>query len=243
MPTALVLGATSDIGLAIARKLAEKGYDLQLAGRDLDALRPIATDTAIRSNMKTCVLRFDAADTGSHAGFFRELAPIPDITIYVIGYMSGSAEALRSWSETEKMLTANYNGAVSILNLVASHYAAEKKGTIVGISSVAGDRGRGSNFIYGSAKAGFTAYLSGLRNYLYPFGVHVLTVKPGFVYTRMTEGLDLPPALTSTPSQVASAVWKALDKRKNSIYIKGIWRWIMLAIRSIPEFQFKKMKL
>ena len=243
MPTALVLGATSDIGLAIARKLASQGYDIQLAGRDLNMLRPIATDTSIRFNIKTSIFPFDAADTGSHAGFFRELAPLPDITIYVIGYMSDSAEALRSWSETEKMLTANYNGAVSILNIVATRYAEGKKGIIVGISSVAGDRGRGSNFIYGSAKAAFTTYLSGLRNYLFPFGVHVLTVKPGFVYTKMTDGLILPPVLTATPSQVASAVWKALDKRRNSIYIKGIWRWIMLTIRNIPEFQFKKLKL
>lgn len=243
MPTALVLGATSDIGLAIVRTLARHGYDLQLAGRDLNALRSIATDTTIRFNVKPSIHAFDAAETSTHAAFFQELVPLPDITIYVIGYMSDSAEALGSWVETEKMLTANYTGAVSVLNFVAARYAGEKKGMIVGVSSVAGDRGRGSNFIYGSAKAAFTAYLAGLRNYLFPKGVHVVTVKPGFVYTRMTQGLNLPPALTAAPGQVGEAVYHAIARRRNVVYIKGIWRWIMLAIRSIPESIFKKMRL
>jgi short-subunit dehydrogenase len=243
MPTALVLGASSDIGLAIVRELARHGYDIQLAGRNRNALQPIATDTTIRFNVKASVMTFDAANTSTHADFFQGLTPFPDITVYVIGYMSDSAEALGSWPETEKMLAANYTGAVSILNAIASRYATEKKGIIVGISSVAGDRGRGSNFIYGSAKAAFTAYLAGLRNYLFPLGVHVLTVKPGFVYTRMTENLTLPPSLTATPSQVGTAVYKAIQKRKNIVYVKGIWRWIMLVIRNIPESMFKKMKL
>ena len=108
---------------------------------------------------------------------------------------------------------------------------------------VAGERGRQSNYLYGSAKAGFTAYLSGLRNRLFHHGLHVLSIQPGFVYTRMTEGLTLPPLLTATPEQVASAVSKAIDKKKNVVYVKWFWRWIMLIIKSIPEFLFKKLKL
>jgi short-subunit dehydrogenase len=121
--------------------------------------------------------------------------------------------------------------------------AARKSGTIIGISSVAGERGRMSNYLYGSAKAGFTAYLSGLRNRLFHTGVHVMSVQPGFVYTRMTESLTLPPLLTAKPEQVAADIYKAAAGGKNVIYTKWFWRYIMLIIKSIPEFMFKKLKL
>jgi decaprenylphospho-beta-D-erythro-pentofuranosid-2-ulose 2-reductase len=114
---------------------------------------------------------------------------------------------------------------------------------ITGISSVDGARGRQSNYLYGSAKAGFTAYLEGLRNRLYHQKVHVLSVQPGFVDTRMTEGMPLPPLLTATPGLVAEAVYKAIKKKRNIIYVKWFWRWIMLIIRNIPEPVFKKLKL
>ena len=119
----------------------------------------------------------------------------------------------------------------------------EKRGFIVGVSSVAGDRGRKANYIYGSAKAGFSAYLSGLRNRLYESGVHVLTVKPGFVNTKMTEGLDLPPKLTAQPEDVAKDIYRAQQKGKDVLYTKGIWRLVMLIIKYIPEFMFKKMSI
>jgi short-subunit dehydrogenase len=108
---------------------------------------------------------------------------------------------------------------------------------------VAGERGRQSNYFYGSAKAGFTAYLSGLRNRLFTEKVHVLTVKPGFVYTKMTENLPLPKLLTAVPEDVAKVVYSGVMKKKNVVYVKWFWRWIMLIIKSIPEFMFKKMKL
>jgi short-subunit dehydrogenase len=108
---------------------------------------------------------------------------------------------------------------------------------------VAGDRGRASKLIYGSSKAGFSAYLSGLRNKLAASGVHVLSVKPGFVSTRMTAGMDLPALLTATPEQVAMAVYKAVIRRQNTLYVKWFWRWIMLIIRLIPEPLFKKLHL
>jgi len=141
------------------------------------------------------------------------------------------------------MISTNFTGAVSILNIAAKYYVSEKKGTIVGISSVAGERGRESKLIYGSAKAAFSAYLSGLRNKLYKQNVHVISVKPGFVYTRMTENLPLPKLLTAYPSEVADSIYKAVQKRKNVVYVKWIWRYIMLIIKYIPEFQFKKMSL
>ena len=141
------------------------------------------------------------------------------------------------------IIDSNYTGAVSILNIVANDFEARKFGTIVGISSVAGDRGRQSNYLYGSAKAGFTAYLSGLRNRLYKSGVHVLTVKPGFMKTRMIEGMRTPGPLTAEPAKVATVVYKATTKRKNEIYVLWMWRYIMLVIRLIPEIIFKKLNM
>ena len=130
-----------------------------------------------------------------------------------------------------------------MLNIIAALYVAEKKGIIAGISSVAGERGRQSNYTYGSAKAGFTAYLSGLRNRLYKYGVHVVTVQPGFVYSKMTAHVELPKLLTATPEEVATAVKKAIIKKRNIVYIKWFWKWIMLTIKMIPETVFRKMKL
>jgi short-subunit dehydrogenase len=161
----------------------------------------------------------------------------------VFGYLGDANKARTDWNEAERIIQTNYTGAVSILDRVADHYALQKKGVIVGISSVAGERGRQSNYHYGSAKAGFTAYLSGLRNRLFQDGVHVVTVQPGFVYTRMTENLQLPKLLTGQPADVANTVYSAVKNKKNVVYVKWFWRWIMFIIRNIPEFMFKKLKM
>jgi len=126
---------------------------------------------------------------------------------------------------------------------VANDFERRKKGVIVGISSVAGERGRQSNYIYGSAKAGFTAYLAGLRNRLFHHGVHVVTVKPGFVKTRMIENLSTPGPLTASPKNVATSVLRAIKKKKDIIYVLSIWSVVMLMIRMIPESIFKRLKL
>jgi decaprenylphospho-beta-D-erythro-pentofuranosid-2-ulose 2-reductase len=243
MPTVLILGASSDIAVAMAAKFAAGGYDIQLAARNSSRLIPLRSDLAIRYDISCSVHEFDATDFNGHAAFFNTLLPLPDITICVFGLLGDQQRAVSDWSECEKILHVNYTGAVSILNVVANHYTAQGKGLIAGVSSVAGERGRQSNYLYGSAKAGFTAYLSGLRNRLFHHNVHVLTIKPGFVYTRMTDGMPLPPLLTATPEKVAGNVYKAILKKKNVIYVKGSWRWIMLVIKTIPEFLFKKLKL
>ena len=243
MPTVLILGAGSDIAVAIARKFASAGYDMQLAARNPDKLTPLQSDLSIRYGVNSSILAFDAEKPQTHPAFFTGLPVKPDITICVFGYLGNQQQAETDWKECERIIMVNYTGAVSILNLVAEHYAQQGKGTIVGISSVAGERGRMSNYFYGSAKAGFTAYLSGLRNRLFHHGAHVLSVQPGFVYTRMTEGMPLPKPLTATPELVAQAVYKATLSKKNVLFVKGWWRWIMLIIRNIPEPIFKKMKL
>lgn len=243
MATVLILGATSDMGRALAKKMASKGFDLQLAARKMDDLKTLRSDLKIRFNIRCSLHSFDATRIDSHPLFWNSLPAIPDISIVVFGHMDDNQLAINNQESFLNTIHVNYTGAASILNILSRTYKDQERGQIVGISSVAGDRGRGTNYIYGSAKAAFTAYLSGLRNELFPFGVHVLTVLPGFVYTKMTEDLKLPAPLTATPEEVAETIYIALQKKKNIIYVKWFWRWIMLIIRNIPEGLFKKLKL
>jgi len=231
------------MAVAIATKFAGEGYNIQLAARNAERLKPLQSDLSIRYAISASLHEFDAAQFHQHATFFAGLNPKPDITICVFGYLGDQTLAESDWTECERIIQVNYTGAVSILNVVANHYAAQKSGLIAGISSVAGERGRQSNYFYGSAKAGFTAYLSGMRNRLFHHNVHVLSVQPGFVYTRMTENLTLPKLLTASPGEVADSIYKAIKKKKNTIYVKWFWRWIMQIIKWIPEFLFKKLKL
>jgi short-subunit dehydrogenase len=243
MPTVLILGATSDIGFAIARSFASQKYNVQLAARKPEQLQAYQSDIQVRYKVQCTLHSFDAEKFETHAAFFESLSTKPDVTAYVIGYMAENEKVVGNWEESLRTINANYTGAVSILNIAAAYYTGLGKGTIIGISSVAGNRGRQSNYVYGSAKAGFTAYLSGLRNKLYHHNVHVLTVLPGFVATRMTANLNLPKMLTAEPEHVGEAVFNGVNKKKDVIYVKWFWRWIMLVITSIPESIFKKRKL
>ncbi|WP_126243776.1 SDR family oxidoreductase [Chitinophaga rhizosphaerae] len=243
MPTVLILGAGSDIAVALARRYAAAGFTLQLAGRNPEQLRPLEQDLRIRHRIAVTVHAFDALDFTSHAGFYRALPAPPDVVLCVFGYLGSQEKGQQDWQEASRILHTNFTGAVSILNIVAEDMAARGKGTIIGISSVAGDRGRMSNYLYGSAKAGFTAYLSGLRNRLWHSGAHVMTVEPGFVATQMTGHLALPALLTAQPGEVADDIFKAAEKKKNVLYTKWFWRYIMMIIKNIPEPIFKKKKL
>jgi hypothetical protein len=157
--------------------------------------------------------------------------------------MTPQEEAQTDFAAAKLMIQSNYLGLVSILGEVANRMEQRGSGTIIGVSSVAGDRGRATNYIYGSAKAGFTAFLSGLRNRLFKKNVMVITIKPGFIRTRMTEGLDLPNALTALPDEMALAIRQAHKKKKLVVYHRQIWRLIMLIICSLPERIFIRTKL
>lgn len=243
MKTVLILGAYSDIAVAIAKKYASEGYALILAGRTVEKLEKLKGDIRIKFNNVVAIREFDAFDFASHAAFYSSLGAKPDITICVFGYLGDQVFAQDHWEEAYSILTANYIGAVSILNIVADDYEKRGSGCIIGVSSVAGERGRQSNYLYGSAKGGFSIYLDGLRNRLYKHHVHVLTIKPGFAATKMTEHLNLPTPLTAQPEQVAKAIYKAYLKKKNIIYVLPIWNFLMLIIKSIPEPIFKKLNL
>ncbi len=239
----LILGATSDIARAISHQYASRGYTIYLAARDITRVSSDVEDLKIRYKVAAVALAFDAVAFNQHDTFVRELPTLPTIVCCVFGYLGDQQVAEKNWEEAKQIMEVNYMGAVSILHHISNAFEARAAGVIVGISSVAGERGRGSNYYYGSAKAGFTAYLSGLRNRLSHKGVHVLTVKPGFVKTAMTEGMDLPGPLTALPKQVAKDISRAVNKKKNVLYTLWMWKYIMWVIRNIPEFIFKKMSL
>jgi len=239
----LILGAKSDIARAVAHEYAKNGYSLYLAGRNTAELAADASDLHIRYKVKAIPLHFDALDYEAHSDFYAQINPKPEVVACVFGLMFSQEKAQKEAKLAKLMMETNYVGAVSILECVANDMEIRKNGTIIGISSVAGDRGRATNYLYGSAKAGFTAYLSGLRNRLAKANVHVLTVKPGFVRTAMTEGLPLPPVITANPEQIAKDIFKAAKKHKNELYTLWMWKYIMLIIKYIPEFIFKKLSL
>ena len=241
-PTVLILGGTSDIGRAIARDYAAHGYAVQLAGRDQGELEINARDLTVRFAATVSVHLFDSLELATHAPFVGGLIPLPDVVICVVGLMKDQAELERDPDEAELVMCSNFNGPAHILGLIANRLAERGSGTIIGISSVAGDRGRARNYIYGSAKAAFTTYLSGLRARLLPRGVRVITVKPGYVRTRMTDGMTLPPMLTASPEQVAVAIRNAEHRKCDVIYVRPIWRLIMAIICALPEPIFKRLK-
>lgn len=243
MQQVLIIGATGDVAKEVANQYAKKGIGLVLAARNTEHLETICSDIFIRHGIKPKALALDILEYDTHKVFLDKINPIPETTIVFTGYLGEHEKAIHDWSEAVKIINSNYTGNVSLINRIADVYEEKQAGTIAVFSSVAGERGRQSNFIYGSAKAAMTAYLSGLRNRLHKSKVHVLTVKPGFMDTKMTEGLNLPKILTAQPEQAAKATIKAIENRKNTVYILWMWKYIMLIIKLIPENIFKKMKL
>lgn len=242
-PAVLIIGATSDIGRAIARGFAGRGHALVLAARRPEAVEPDAADLRLRHGAEVTVVPLDLLDSAAHVPLLDALPALPEVVVMVAGLLGEQARAEAEAAHAAEVMRTNYEAPALFLGEVANRMAARGSGTIIGISSVAGDRGRASNYIYGAAKAGFTAFLSGLRNRLARQGVHVVTVKPGFVATRMTEGMDLPKALTAEPAEVADAVLAAYDRRRNVVYVRRIWWVVMNIIRHIPEPIFKKLKI
>lgn len=240
----LILGATSAIARATAAAFAARGDALCLASRDLDELRRIAADLRVRYGVEVQCASFDAQATATHEAFFKSvLAGMPSLSgvVLAFGYL-GDQQAARNFSVGEKVIASNFTGAASILSLCADHFESLQRGFIIGIASVAGDRGRQSNYVYGAAKGALSLYLQGLRNRLFPSGVRVITIKPGFVDTAMTYGL---PGLflVASPQDIGVRIVASLGKPADVVYLPWFWRYIMLIIRLIPEPVFKRLKL
>jgi short-subunit dehydrogenase len=246
--TLVVLGATSGIARALCQRLAARGCHLILAGRNLAEIEPLASDLRVRHRAEVSIEPFDALDFDGVGGFvdrcFAQPTGAPSGVVLCYGYMVDQSLTQTDPAEARRTIDVNFTSAVLMLDRFAERFEQARAGSITVISSVAGDRGRQSNYTYGAAKAGLTAYLQGLRNRLYPSGVHVLTVKPGFVDTRMTQGRVNPRSpLLATPERVARSIDRAMVGRKDVIYAPWFWWGIMAIIRLIPEPVFKRLKL
>jgi short-subunit dehydrogenase len=239
----LILGAASDIARATARAFAAEGHPIQLAARRVARLDADKADLEIRYGVPVTLHELDATALETHAAFVDGLPDLPQVAVCAVGMLGNQAESAADPLRAAEVMRSNFEGPASLLGVLANAMESRGSGTLVGISSVAGLRGRASNYVYGSAKAGFSAYLSGLRNRLAGRGVHVVTVLPGFVATAMTEGMDLNPRLTAAPEEVAQAIVGAVKKNRNIVYIRPIWRLIMTIIRALPEPIFKKTSL
>ena len=242
--TWIILGATSSMARAFARKVAGTGAAVLLAGRDIDDMTALAQDCRLRGARLAEVLAFDARKPDGFAALIARMKAEEGMlnAAVFVGSMPPQAEIDADPALIDGTVTDSFTGPARFLQMLAALMEQRGGGTVVGVGSVAGDRGRIGNYVYGSAKAGFHTYLSGLRNRLTRAGGHVVTVKPGFVDTSMTWGLP-GMFLVATPEAVADDIWKAVTKRRNVIYTPFFWLFIMLIIIHGPEFIFKKMKI
>ena len=240
----LILGANSEIAHAIAKQFAHfDRANLHLASRELELLNKKARDIEIRYQVKAKTYFFDATDFDSHNDFYHGLISKPDGVVIAFGYLADQQEAQQDFRKSKRIIETNFVGAASILEIIAADFEQRGFGFVVGVSSVAGERGRQSNYIYGAAKGALSVYLSGLRNRLHRRNVQVITVLPGFIRTKMTENLDLPEILMADPEEVAGDVYLAYKKGKDIVYTKWHWKWIMMCIKLLPEKIFKRLEL
>jgi decaprenylphospho-beta-D-erythro-pentofuranosid-2-ulose 2-reductase len=240
--TCLILGATSDMAVATARLFASSGYELVLFGRDISGLNTLKNEL-ISKGVSIQISHFDILNTTDFHSIITNLEDSCYVVISFVGCLIDNVKCLEDDADALSVMNINYTYQVLMFNALIPLLKRNQGSMLIAVSSVAGDRGRQSNFVYGSAKAGISEYLSGLRMFLFPYGIHVGTIKPGFVRTKMTQGMNLPPALTSNPEAVAKAIFYAVKKKKNVVYVSWVWRHIMFIIKCIPEFAFKRLKL
>jgi decaprenylphospho-beta-D-erythro-pentofuranosid-2-ulose 2-reductase len=246
MKKILVMGAASAIAEAAARVFAQRGDALFLVGRKAETLESMAADLRVRGASTVGLHVMDANDFAGHEAMLNlaegALGGL-DVVLIAHGTLGDQKASEASVAVTLRELNTNGVSVVALLTLVANRFEQRRAGTIVVISSVAGDRGRQSNYVYGSAKALVTAFTSGLRQRLFPLGIPVITIKPGFVDTPMTAAFPKG-ALWAKPQQIAAGIVSAVDSGSATVlYLPWFWRWIMLIIRSVPEAIFRKLKL
>ncbi|MEX1248656.1 MAG: SDR family NAD(P)-dependent oxidoreductase [Anaerolineales bacterium] len=244
---ALVVGASSGIGAAIAQRLAAEGHVVAALARSKGELDKLCREVnAQLGDTRALAYEHDVTDVESIPLTFQRLLKElggMDVLVYCAGVMPAVASDEFNLEKDELMIDTNLRGGLAWLGLGAALFQRMGAGHLVGISSVAGDRGRVLNPGYNASKAGLDAYLEALRNRLTRHGVHVLTVKPGFVDTEMLKASRGPKFGVISPEQVAAGVWKAMRARKQLVYIPWIWRWIMLAVRNVPSFIFRRLSI
>ena len=237
----LILGAKSDVGQALAGYYAARGYSLYLAARNSLELEEAVSTLKREYGVDARTLEFDALQVDTFQNLYLHLEPKPVGVITTVGYLGDQSLAEQDIGEAQKIINTNFTGLVLFLTMAAQDFSRRRTGFIVGISSVAGERGRKSNYFYGSAKAGFTAFLSGLRNRYCNSGIQVLTVQLGFVRTKMTAGMKLPGLLTLSAEEAAKGIFDAQQGGRDVAYLSPLWWWVMLLVRSLPERLFKRL--
>ena len=243
---AILVGASGGIGTAIARRLAREGYVLALLDRREDPIKALCAEiNQTYGEMRAAFYEHNVTAYAQVPDLFRKIVADLgglDLLVYVAGVIYFPAMDEFNFAEDYKMVEVNLLGAMAWMSEVAPVFQSMRGGQIVGVSSVAGDRGRVSNPGYNTSKAGFTCYLEALRNRLTRYGVNVITIKPGMVKTEMLNLPNAPkPVLAVTPEQAAEGIWKAIKKRKQVAYVSGLWRWVMLVITHIPSIIFRRL--
>ena len=243
--TALILGALSGLAIESARLMAGRGWNLCLVARSKDKLTELAADLTARGASKVTFIVMDIAEAANGKALLSTAEELTGIVTHVLvawGALGDQTAAEKDLTAAMNILNTNFNHQAICLLGISEIFETRKSGLIAAISSVAGDRGRQSNFIYGSAKGAFSLFLQGLRNRLVKSGVHVVTIKPGFTSTPMTRQVKQGPLFVG-PDVIASGILKAIDGKKDVVYLPWFWLPIMLIIKSIPERVFKKLSL
>lgn len=246
MKKVVIIGATSAMAAAVAKIYADQSSRLFLVGRNTEKMTSISNDLKVRGADKVGIFELDINDISQHKSMLVAAEQsLEGIDIVLIAH--GTLPDQKLCEQNVPIALAEFNtnavNTIALLTEIANSFEQKKSGVIAVITSVAGDRGRPSNYLYGSAKAAVSTFLEGLRARMFKVGVHVLDVRPGFVATPMTQDLDLPKLLTVEPEIVANSIVKAINKRKDVIYTPFFWKCILMAIKSMPNFIFKRMSL
>ncbi|MCB0339252.1 MAG: SDR family oxidoreductase [Bdellovibrionales bacterium] len=241
----IIFGATSAIAVETARLLANRGDELILVARNKDKLYSVVQDLRARASGKVDSIIADLNDLDKHASLLekaKEILGDYDLVLIAHGTLSNQEVCEKDFKKAEDELKTNFLSAVSLLTPIANEFEKRKSGHIVVISSVAGDRGRQSNYIYGTAKGALSIFLQGLRNRLAKSDVTVTTIKPGFVDTPMTANFDKGPLFVG-PDVIARGILRAIQNKSDIVYLPWFWWPIMMVIKAIPEGVFKRLKL
>lgn len=246
MKRIVIVGATSAIASACARLWAKQGSEFYLVGRNEEKLHQTGSDLLGRGAKSVHYHTMDVTDYSLHARLLEEaiinLRQL-DILLIAHGTLPDQKECENNVNTALAEFSANGTSVISLLTHFSNHFEKQKCGTIAVISSVAGDRGRQSNYLYGTAKSAVSTFCQGLRSRMFKAGVHVIDVKPGFVDTPMTQGLPLPAALVASPETVAKIIICGIERRKAVVYAPSFWRMIMFIIKCVPDFIFKRLSL
>jgi len=241
----LILGATSAIAMAFTSKLAPKGASFFLVARNAQKLDAVRRDLLTRGAFSVYTFAMNLDETAAHADVLAaaiESLGTIDVALIAHAILGDQSRAQASYVEAERILRTNFLSAVSLITLLANYFESDGQGTLAVITSVAGDRGRKSNYVYGASKGALNIFLDGVRNRIDRSGVQVLTIRPGFVDTPMTAHLTKRP-LVASPGKIATGIEKAIAKRKDIVYLPSFWALIMFVIRNIPQWIFKKLNM